>query len=168
MIYNLYYIYFTITLSLNSCCLCDSLGPYLTLSQEAKWFFYSYSKLKRWKKRNIEHESPQLTFLSLCPVLTINEHVSINQVLLLSKQWTNHQRGNWQHCISFSQTLTIIFNYWFQSETQNHKEKNNPLLKGSKFFKGQYSRGGCLPFTLGLWNIVEIDWLIYTRTCSCT
>ena len=35
------------------------------------------------KKRSIEHESSHLTFLSLCPVLIINKHVSINHTLLI-------------------------------------------------------------------------------------
>ena len=84
----------------------------------------------------------------LCPVLTINEHVSINIAFLWSQQWIANQRVNWQLCIILntstwlSQTLTLIFNYLFQFETQSHKENNNILFKGSKFFERAESQVG--------------------------
>ena len=81
----------------------------------------------------------------LCPVLTINEHVSINIAFLWSQQWIANQRVNWQLCIilnTSTQTLTLIFNYLFQFETQSHKENNNILFKGSKFFERSKSQVG--------------------------
>ena len=140
---------------------------------------HSYSKLKWWTKGNIKHESPHLTFLSQCPVLTINEHVSINIAFLRRQQWTKNQRANWQLCIILntsiwrSQTLTLIFNFLFQFETQSHKEDNNVLFKGSKFFERAKSQVGivypsALPFeTSGDFQVqVPLHSLVIHSTCN--
>ena len=71
-----------------------------------------------------------------------------NQWTCFYKYCIENQRANWQHCIILntstwlSQTLTLIFNFLFQFETQSHKEDNNVLFKGSKFFERTKSQVG--------------------------
>lgn len=49
---------------------------------------------------------------------------------------------HFEHINWLSQTLTLIFNFLFQFETQSHKENNNILFKGSKFFERSKSQVG--------------------------
>ena len=71
-----------------------------------------------------------------------------NQWTCFYKYCIENQRANWQHCIILntstwlSQTLTLIFNFLFKFETQSHKEDNNVLFKGSKFFERTKSQVG--------------------------
>ena len=85
-----------------------------------------------------------LTWHSFLCVLTSTN----NQWTCFYKYCIENQRANWQHCIILntstwlSQTLTLIFNFLFKFETQSHKEDNNVLFKGSKFFERTKSQVG--------------------------